>query len=591
MSLKKETNSFIFEGEKIKFDFFDEENEEDKIEMKKLKNILSNSENNIEQEEDDNKDLNNITSVSDTDKVYVGEVKDGTKKSQESEYEIEDELNETSLTNKKCDEEPKELEEIINNKNNNETIKNEELNKNAKINLNNQNKILNNIKQDEDFMLNKNNNEKNNNNNKNKNKNKNRIFIIKKIKLRSKKIQLLRKKKGLHIIRKKDSDTIRKKIKTYFHNYILDLLNSKIKKLNIEKRINEHEQIISKEKINYKKVKKFLKFNNKFTTNVSINNNRNLLSKKLSYILKNEPISSKYKAYDLKNNYYLTNYLLSLKIDSDIHRVLDLTYMELFNAFIKSINFKNILKKIKNKDGEIYMNKFKYESNNYISYFKNTRAKKISRIEYNKKIHYKDKIKDRNKPKNTKSILINNLNNESLNYIYKDMNEMPIISQVNSNISLIEDCYDFFDISLNQKYLEEKSFNEPQIKTINIHEKNNKYLKSINEKNYEKKYEDKDIYSFENIFYNENEDCFWDENKNKNKILFNNNLSNINDDELLQEKNQIYINDDFNTIIKKATRDSSKTFEFENISTKFIEIQDNNDFNNKNNVEIFKEFL
>ena len=108
---------------------------------------------------------------------------------------------------------------------------------------------------------------------------------------------------------------------------------------------------------------------------------------------------------------------------------------------------------------------------------------------------------------------------------------MPIISQVNSNMSLIEDCYDFFDISLNQKYLEEKSFNEPQIKTINIHEKNNKYLKSINEKNYEKKYEDKDIYSFENIFYNENEDCFWDENKNKNKILFNNNLSNINDDE------------------------------------------------------------
>ncbi len=60
---------------------------------------------------------------------------------------------------------------------------------------------------------------------------------------------------------------------------------------------------------------------------------------------------------------------------------------------------------------------------------------------------------------------------------------------------------------------------------------------------------------------------------------------------MLQEKNQIYINDDFNTIIKKATREASKTFEFENISTKFIEIQDNKDFNNKNNVEIFKEFL
>ena len=88
---KKETNSFIFEGEKIQKDFFDIDNEEDNNEIKKLHNILTNSPNKIE-EEDDNKDLNNITSVSETDKLYLGEVKDATKKSksQESEYEIEE---------------------------------------------------------------------------------------------------------------------------------------------------------------------------------------------------------------------------------------------------------------------------------------------------------------------------------------------------------------------------------------------------------------------------------------------------------------------------------------------------------------------
>ena len=303
---KKETNSFIFEGEKIKADFFDEDDEDDKIEIKKLHNILSNSSNKIE-EEDDNKDLNNITSVSETDKVYLGEVKDVTKKSQESQYEIEDELNETSLTNNNLDEEPKELnddilENNLINKNNNEIKKEIEINtnnKNNKNNINIENQKLNNIIQENYNLLN--NKENNNNDNiKKNNKNKEPIFLIKKIKMRSKKIQLLRKKKGLHLIRKKDSDTIRKKIKTYFHNYLINYLNSKIKKLNIKYIINNFEEIHTKQKLKSKKIDKFLKFNNKFTTNVSININRNLLTKKISYILMKEPISSKYKAYDSK---------------------------------------------------------------------------------------------------------------------------------------------------------------------------------------------------------------------------------------------------------------------------------------------------
>ena len=160
---KKETNSFIFEGEKIQCDFFDEDNEEDKIEIKKFHNILTNSSPKIE-EDDDNKDLNNITSVSETDKVYLGEVKDDTKKSQDSAYEIEDELNETSLTNKNSvveeEKNPKDLDEILENNiinknnDNNNILKNQiEINNLGKNNLNISNQILSKI-DDDDFLIN-----------------------------------------------------------------------------------------------------------------------------------------------------------------------------------------------------------------------------------------------------------------------------------------------------------------------------------------------------------------------------------------------------------------------------------------------------
>ena len=121
------------------------------------------------------------------------------------------------------------------------------------------------------------------------------IFFIRKIKKRSKKIQFLRKKKGIHLIRKKDSDIIRKKIKTYFHNYLIDKLNIEIKIINWKKLGLELNTNSPHKKSKRKKVNKFLKFNNKFTTNVSINLNRNLLLKKIYQILIEEPISTKYK--------------------------------------------------------------------------------------------------------------------------------------------------------------------------------------------------------------------------------------------------------------------------------------------------------
>ena len=103
------------------------------------------------------------------------------------------------------------------------------------------------------------------------------MFLIRKIKKRSKKVQFLRKKKGIHLIRKKDSDIIRKKVKTYFHNYLIDKLNNEIKSINWKKVSFHLENNILSQKVKKKRINKFLKFNNKFTTNVSININRNLL--------------------------------------------------------------------------------------------------------------------------------------------------------------------------------------------------------------------------------------------------------------------------------------------------------------------------
>ena len=619
---KKETNSFIFEGEKIQCDFFDEDNEEDKIEIKKFHNILTNSSPKIE-EDDDNKDLNNITSVSETDKVYLGEVKDDTKKSQDSAYEIEDELNETSLTNKNSvveeEKNPKDLDEILENNiinknnDNNNILKNQiEINNLGKNNLNISNQILSKI-DDDDFLINnkakRNNkksakNEKNKRGSKNKNRNKSPIFLIRKIKKRSKKIQLLRKKKGLHIFRKKDPDTIRRKIKTYYHNYLLELLNSKLKILNLKKVNYNYEGIITNNKVNKKRVNKFLKFNNKFTTNVSININRSLLLKKISQILMEEPISSKYRAYDLKNNYYLTKYILSLKTIPDIIKILNCTYMENFNRFLKSPHFQNILNKIKNRDGELYMNQFKNVSNHFISYYNNAKSKKEPKKEIKKKIFYKDKNKKLNLS-NDEYININNItnniDNDKSSFKLINVQQMSDNSNVYNNMSLVEDFHEFFS---NKSLGEDKSINEFGYEYSSLFLKKTKKFEFINsndninidkeESFYYKnksKYLDSLNYSFEGEkdYLLKNENNFFIGKKYDYDSFCNNNLSEVVEDGFIMKKSSIYEEDNSMTIYKKRTSDYSKTNESDYTSMKFKDFAYKNDINDQISYEKFRK--
>ena len=598
---KKEMNSFIFEEEKIPCDFFDEDDEEDKNEIKKFHDVLTNSSHKME-EDDDNKDLNNITSVSETDKVYVGEVKDETKKSQESEFENEEELNETSLTNKGIGEEEEKNHNAL-----------DDITDNNKINRNNNdnipNKILTEIEEEDNFLLHNGNkksnakikeNTKNNNKSKKKNKNKSPIFLIRKIKKRSKKIQLLRKKKGLHLFRKKDPDTIRKKIKTYFHNYLLNLLNSKIKSLNI-KIVNYDfiDDITLKQKINKKKINKYLKLNNRFTNNVSITANRNLLFKKISQILMEEPISSKYRAYDFKNNYYLTKHILSLKKYPDIIKILDNTYAESYIKFLKSSNYQNILKNIKNKDGDLYMDKFRIVSNNFISYYIN--ANKKPKFETKKKIFYKDKAKKSMSCKNNKlnkcnNLLNNNyrLDNDSQNNKSKNSNFKEIFDASHSinNISLVEEFNEFFP---NSSYGEDKSNKEFKYEYKTFQFKNNSGYEIINN-SYKK-----NINEFLSISFEGNEkDSFF--KKNENDLSFDkkydhdsfdyNNLSDMFDKGVILKKEYMFDEEDNSgTIYEKRTSDYSKTNESDYIQMKFNDINCKNDINNQLLLDQFKKFI
>ena len=408
--MSKKGKNMIISEEKIDGNLFDEDNEEDTNELKKIQRLLSQSKENISESEDNNNDLNNKTNVSDSDNLLDNELKYDTNKNKKNAQE-ENDLSETYLTNKNPDEmeENSQLKSDDNieinklNKNINNNLYENEIEPNIyNKNINIQNQILNkNILDEVELLLSKSIENMEEKQSKEK-KGKKPIFFIRKIKKRSKKIQLLRKKKGIHLMRKKDSDIIRKKIKTYFHNYLIDKLNLELKDINIKKNISGGGNNSPIKKLIMKKINKFLKLNNKFTTNVSINLNRNLLLKKISQILIDEPISSKYKTFNSKNNIYLTKYILASKSFPRLYNILNSTYEESFKEFIKSNNFHYILEKIKKRDGLFYLNQFKTVSNNFINFYNKGRFKKSPKKEKKTRKFISNKISEKEESKRSK---------------------------------------------------------------------------------------------------------------------------------------------------------------------------------------------
>jgi len=291
----------------------------------------------------------------------------------------------------------------------------------------------------------------NNNSNNNKLINKQAIFVIKKVKKKKIKLSIIKKNKILNnsskinlnkiniLKRKNDPDSIRRKIKPYFHKYLLEILNSKIKKKFFYK----------------KKLKKFLKFNNKLTSTVSIKLNKKLIDRKIYQILLKEPISTKYKSYDIENNKKLVMYLLSLK-DREINKILKSSYSEIYSQYLNSPSYQFLLKKIKIKDGENYMRKFYEISQNFICYFLFKHPKIVKNKNWkikNKNSNSRNKIKNNNEDDNYNEFNNNNNDNETntnsnYNEEYLDEN-----FQYQNEINLINNNnnYAFINYTLGKK--------------------------------------------------------------------------------------------------------------------------------------------
>jgi hypothetical protein len=332
---------------------------------------------------------------------------------------------------------------------------------------------------------------------------------------------------------------------------------------------------------------------------VSITANRNLLFKKISQILMEEPISSKYRTYDMKNNYYLTKHLLSLKKYPDIIKILYNTYAESYTKFLKSSNYQNILKNIKNKDGDLYMDKFRIVSNNFISYYMN--ANKKPKFETKKKFFYKDKIKKsvscKNNKVNKSNNLFNNnyrLDNDSQNNKSKNSNFKDIFDASHSinNISLVEEFNEFF---ANSSYGEDKSNKEFKYEYKTFQFKNNSGYEIINN-SYKNNINEFLSNSFEgnekDFFFKKNENDLSYSKKYDQDSFDNNNLSDMFDKGVFLKKDYMHNEEDNSgTIYEKRTSDYSKTNESDYIQMKFNDITCKNDINNQILLDQFKKFI
>lgn len=335
--MEKQQNSFFFEGGLGLF--YEVDDEEDKQELLKFNDILTHNINNSPTVEENNDDLelNNMTSSSETDHIFKGEVNPEVK-NEPFFYLEQEELNETSLTINNTD---KSIED------NTTTEQQQQNSKFLGIDF-----LLDNKKSNKN-ILNFNNDLKNNITNPN------QIFLIEK---------KPKKNNALKLVRKNDSDIIRKKIKVHYHNYIIETLNHFLKqKKKLLKSIKKHN--------------KFLKFHPKFTTNVSIPLNKKLMKCRIFEILINIPICKKYKNVDIKNNEILVNYLFKRKDFPQINKIFNYSYSDFYDKFLSSQAFNSLINKIEKKDGENYKNIFTDVSQKFVNYFVNTKPKKKKDIE------------------------------------------------------------------------------------------------------------------------------------------------------------------------------------------------------------------
>ena len=129
------------------------------------------------------------------------------------------------------------------------------------------------------------------------------------------------------------------KIKTaFFNTYIIDVVKKESKNQNIELK----------------------KLSTEFTRNVSKENNAELFDKPMKEIFSKQKQSSKYKNFESNTNVYIIKKIFEEKdeekIETNVKKILDLTYEELLVIFRRRLEFpgdKEKIEEIKKKVGDI----------------------------------------------------------------------------------------------------------------------------------------------------------------------------------------------------------------------------------------------
>lgn len=176
------------------------------------------------------------------------------------------------------------------------------------------------------------------------------------------KTKLLKKKRGRKKLNDSDNsiliskhdrnsdDNLKRKVKTHFHNYIIALLNSKLK---LEP---------GKEKL------KFVKINSEITQNITIEYNQNLFKKRIKDII--VQTSEKYQNKNI--NRECINYIMSTEsINLEVINLLNKTYEDMYlNYYLKST--KDSFDSQPNESYESHKEKLKQFGNEYLNrYIKN----------------------------------------------------------------------------------------------------------------------------------------------------------------------------------------------------------------------------
>lgn len=174
-----------------------------------------------------------------------------------------------------------------------------------------------------------------------------------------------KKGKEVKVHNKFSNDNVKRRLKAFYHKYIISLLNNLMKTL-----------------LNQTSIK-FVKINSKITKDITIEYNRDLLNKKIKDIIVD--ISNKY--VDRDNNKKCLQFIEKQKDNEEIVKILNMTYEELYTDYYlksnkndtKENSFEEHKEILLKKCGQIYLDKYIENSEKLIDFFtsgKNRKSRK-----------------------------------------------------------------------------------------------------------------------------------------------------------------------------------------------------------------------